>query len=1266
MTSSKSAFFKKKRLSLVLAVILMLSVFLGVFSAALAATNKNTEQLKETVQTQSVETTTQTTKKQVESTKSINTKETTEKKTESSDETTEQTKKVLETQKTEEKTEDALAIMPMALLSEISVAQGETIVFKDEGKFHFLSDPAGTENEFDQNTVLNGSDYAIQLDNTSQIKLAKINSSGNLTFKGSGSLKVEQTNDATAINVNGNLTVESNVNIDVYANTSNSNFAVRTGGALNVLSGKLTSHSPNGGAVYVNGKLTIENGFLKGTSNGKANEGSFQYLHIIDVQNGIDIAVNGTLEAFSSEADDARYVIALFSRGADVNVSGKINTKSYALLGKGFENKSNLNISSSGSVNANGGLMGYHQTSGSGLCTTINGGSLKAEGVLHGAWIDGNLKMNGGSLEGNAKADPAEKNSEIQSLMTYSSGVIVRYNSNINNNAKIRGYASGSSIYGVFFWESSNVNMSNSSIIGEYKYQSYPGDPNPPAKKKAGVAVRFYGNISAVGGEIKGTNQGSSATNSGIYFRNGASLKDTSVTGISNGQAGIYSLTGVLELDNVKMVGLCTDYVPYGDLNIDFYKGHGISISGYNATLLIKNKSAVEARGQNIGIYTQNASVTVDNSKVTAQGEDRGGIQIYKNGTDSGLALNNRAEVSTDGAWGVYVHKFIKLDNLSKLTANSKFGGAVIRNASGEISVKGASEMKTSATVANYCGASSAGTISVDEKSLLEGKVPTYNATHGAVFSPNAINANSESTISEIYTTAENYNEEYKIPFNGISTISDYNHYNWAASKGKINIDPTNGLCVTKDSNGLTNLIASRTDGDNEKVALALSSKHIVNVPVVLSKQKTQFALEYVGGASGVTNIPDNVQAYDGDEVTLSVQIPHRDNYTFTGWLDQKSNVTYQASDKLIMPEENVKLIAQWEINENNVRYNPNGSGVSNMPSDEKADAGQEYNVSLLEPNRVGYKFIGWKQSEDDQIYNAGGNFSMPDKEVVLTAQWEKMQYSVTYEGGAENVTNLPLSQNSYFEDDYTVNAQIPVRDGYTFIGWLDAQANAIYDGGFTFKMPARNVALVAQWQAIETPVVPVGPTPQPPAPNVPAEPGVAQTIAPATAAPTGEQNPIADEQEIEEINPDETPKGTLFGRDHWALINLILAIAGVVLSLALFISFFIRKSNKKKTDSDEQIESDVQTQASYSEDHEEDKEEKKQNKLWKTISIIFGIMGIIVFLITEDMSNPMVYIDGWTPIMIVIAIAQVVALVMTQVKRKDHKDEDEAYSQNN
>ncbi|MCL1810752.1 MAG: InlB B-repeat-containing protein [Methanomassiliicoccaceae archaeon] len=92
---------------------------------------------------------------------------------------------------------------------------------------------------------------------------------------------------------------------------------------------------------------------------------------------------------------------------------------------------------------------------------------------------------------------------------------------------------------------------------------------------------------------------------------------------------------------------------------------------------------------------------------------------------------------------------------------------------------------------------------------------------------------------------------------------------------------------------------------------------------------------------------------------------------------------------------------------------------------------------------------------------------------------------------------------------------------------------------------------------------------------------------------------------------------GTLSGKsgDGWSLFNLILCAIGGIVAIFSLAYASVRK----------------------------DKKERKTNRLWLLVAIAAGVAGIILFILTEDMSAPMKYVDYWTIANAIILILGIV-----------------------
>lgn len=111
-----------------------------------------------------------------------------------------------------------------------------------------------------------------------------------------------------------------------------------------------------------------------------------------------------------------------------------------------------------------------------------------------------------------------------------------------------------------------------------------------------------------------------------------------------------------------------------------------------------------------------------------------------------------------------------------------------------------------------------------------------------------------------------------------------------------------------------------------------------------------------------------------------------------------------------------------------------------------------------------------------------------------------------------------------------------------------------------------------------------------------------------------------------------------------WALVNFALMNLAVFESLMLLIGYFI--TTKK---------------ASEEEEEEEEKKKLKKKGLVRLISVPVGIISIIAFCLTEDITLPTGFVDRWTLLMVIIALIQTLVVAFSRKKEEEEEEEETA-----
>ena len=140
--------------------------------------------------------------------------------------------------------------------------------------------------------------------------------------------------------------------------------------------------------------------------------------------------------------------------------------------------------------------------------------------------------------------------------------------------------------------------------------------------------------------------------------------------------------------------------------------------------------------------------------------------------------------------------------------------------------------------------------------------------------------------------------------------------------------------------------------------------------------------------------------------------------------------------------------------------------------------------------------------------------------------------------------------------------------------------------------------------------------------------------------------------QDVETIEDESTPLAPRKG--HWALVNLICALLTLVLAI-----FLLLAKHTKKEDEDSEKEEQIEA----TEEDEEVDEEAKRHRRWKVLGVVDALVAIVVFVLTENISLPMVLVDHWTILMVLFGLVGVVCFFFG--RRWHEEDEDDTTEQN-
>lgn len=115
-----------------------------------------------------------------------------------------------------------------------------------------------------------------------------------------------------------------------------------------------------------------------------------------------------------------------------------------------------------------------------------------------------------------------------------------------------------------------------------------------------------------------------------------------------------------------------------------------------------------------------------------------------------------------------------------------------------------------------------------------------------------------------------------------------------------------------------------------------------------------------------------------------------------------------------------------------------------NFPTREKYTDSNVY-INSATPVKKGYNFAGWSTSANGNVvYQPGAEYKNDQNggTVTLYAKWTAWKHTVTYDKNVPanskktDVKNMPGNQTKIYDQNLTLQSNVPTRIGYTFVKW--------------------------------------------------------------------------------------------------------------------------------------------------------------------------------------------------------------------------------------
>ncbi len=179
---------------------------------------------------------------------------------------------------------------------------------------------------------------------------------------------------------------------------------------------------------------------------------------------------------------------------------------------------------------------------------------------------------------------------------------------------------------------------------------------------------------------------------------------------------------------------------------------------------------------------------------------------------------------------------------------------------------------------------------------------------------------------------------------------------------------------------------------------------------------------------------------------------------------DVNANNVEVKNNAFTMPKASVTVFAEFEKQHHSITYRPAENGSASGL--ETADYGDIIAISVIPKSGYRLETLSVKTLSGEEVSHDGTRFIMPDEPVVISATFEKIDYSINYRiSGEGKVTGV---KTAYSNDNITLTVTPNTGAVLESISVTDENGDTVALNDNTFRMPEGNATVTAKFTSTE------------------------------------------------------------------------------------------------------------------------------------------------------------------------------------------------------